>query len=142
MMAEFYELLKLIEATSWDASKGTYASIMHAIEEGELSWQDRATLMQCRMTHTHAAVFCGAQTMHRPGNHRTQSAAVDKKLVCKFHCAGNCREGAESHTDPLTGITYMHEGEEENRILWTTVAASLTGSCQRQQIWKRTRTWH
>ena len=38
MMAEFYELLKLIEATSWEVAKGTYATIMNAIEEGELSW--------------------------------------------------------------------------------------------------------
>ena len=41
MMAEFYELLKLIEATSWEVAKGAYVSIKHTIEEGELSWQDR-----------------------------------------------------------------------------------------------------
>ena len=46
MMLEFYELLKLIEATSWEIAKGAYISIMHAIEEGELSWHDRASLMQ------------------------------------------------------------------------------------------------
>ena len=54
MMAEFFEILKLIEVTSWDVAKGAYISIMHNIKEGEISWHDRATLMQCCMTHTHS----------------------------------------------------------------------------------------
>ena len=57
VMAEFFEILKLIEATSWEVAKGAYISIMHSIEEGEISWHDFTALMQRRMTHTHAAVI-------------------------------------------------------------------------------------
>ena len=31
MMVELYELLKLIEATSWPVVKGAYIAVMHAI---------------------------------------------------------------------------------------------------------------
>ena len=52
MMAELYEMLKLIEATSWPVAKGAYIAVMHAIKDGKITWQDRPALMQYHMTHT------------------------------------------------------------------------------------------
>ena len=66
--------------------------------------------MQRRMTHTHTVVLSGVQTGQKASQSRGQVTVMDKKLICKFHRAGNCREGADSHTDPLTGITYTHDG--------------------------------
>ena len=62
--------------------------------------------MQKRMVHTHAAAFAPQQARTfapRPG------ATMDKRLTCKFHKAGTCRETGESHTDPMTGIVYHHD---------------------------------
>ena len=60
-MAELYEMLKLIEAMLCSVTKDAYIVMMHAIEDGELTWQDRLALMQYRMTHTHAAAFVAPQ---------------------------------------------------------------------------------
>ena len=107
--AECYELLKLIETTLWETAKGAYISIMHAIEERELSWHDRASLMQRRMTHMHTVVFSGVQGPNRGAQSQANSQPTEKRLICKFHHTGNYWEGADSHTDPLTGITYTHD---------------------------------
>ena len=107
MLLELYELLKLADSTSWSVARGAYIASMHDIEDGQITWMDRSTLLQRRMTHTHAAVFAG-QSGKGSGARNTQGT-FERRLTCKFHRAGNCREGADQHTDPMTGITYTHE---------------------------------
>ena len=106
MMAELYEILKLIEATSWSVAKGAYIVVMHAIEDGELMWQDRLALMQYRMTHTHAAAFVVPQA--RPATTKV-TPAQERRLICKFPRVGTCRELGDCHTDPLMGLIYHHD---------------------------------
>ena len=107
MLLELYELLKLADSTSWSVARGAYIASMHDIEEGQITWMDHSTLLQRRMTHTHAAVFAG-QSGRGSGSRNTQGSS-ERRLACKFHRAGNCCEGADQHTDPMTGITYTHE---------------------------------
>ena len=107
MLLELYELLKLADSTSWSVARGAYIASMHDIEEGQITWMVRSTLLQCRMTHTHAAVFAGQSG--RSSTTRTNQATGERRLTCKFHRAGNCREGSDQHTDPMTGTTYTHE---------------------------------
>ena len=106
MMAELYDLLQLIEATSWSVAKGAFIAVMHKIESGDISWMDHQILMQKRMIHTHAAAFA-PQPMRTPTT--KPSAGTDRRLLCKFHKAGTCREVGDAHTDPMMGITDFHE---------------------------------
>ena len=68
MLAELYELVQLMEATSWPVVKGAFIGIMHDIESGEISWTDRQSLMQRRMNHTHAAAFAPRHYEPKPLN--------------------------------------------------------------------------
>ena len=102
IMAEFFQI-------SWDVAKGAYISIMHSIEEGEISWYDRAALMQHRMTHMHAAVFSNSQASSKPAYQKPKTQSGEKKQVCKFFCTGSCQDFGDQHTDPLVRITYTHD---------------------------------
>ena len=79
---------------------------MHAIEEGELSWHDRAPLMQRRMFHTHAVVF---REHRHPIDQANKVTHSEKKFICKFHCACNRHQGTDNHTHLVTDITHTHD---------------------------------
>ena len=112
MVAELYELMKLMESTSWQVVRGAFIGIMHDIEAGEILWTDRQALMQRRINHSHAAALA-------PQPSRIQGprvgATTERKLFCKFHKAGTCRETADLHVDPMTGITYYHEASARKK---------------------------
>ena len=95
MLAELYDIMKLADSTSWPVAKGAFVSSMHSIEDGEISWSDRNALLQRRITQTHAAMFSGS-TAQRPSASRPRESVSERRLICKFHRAGNCREGGQS----------------------------------------------
>ena len=107
MLLEFWELVKLADATSWGVAKSAYITQMHAIEDGEITWADKGALLQKRMIQTHVGAFGAHSVKSVP----TKSAALgsEKRLVCKFHRSGSCRETGDVHIDPMTGILYTHD---------------------------------
>ena len=58
ILLERYELLKLADCTSWSVARGAYIASMHDIEEGQITWMDRSTLLQRRMTRACCGI-CG-----------------------------------------------------------------------------------
>ena len=80
---------------------------MYDIKMGEISWTNRQVLMQRRINHTHAAALVPHPTSVVGSK---QGLMVERKLACKFHKAGTCRETTDSHTNPMTGLLYFHDG--------------------------------
>ena len=81
---------------------------MHSIEDGEIVWSDRSALLQHRMTQTHATMFATQSGQRTPAG-RPKDTGSDRKLFCKFFHSGSCRETGDSHVDPMTGLTYVHD---------------------------------
>ena len=63
VLAEFYDLMKLADSTSWSATKGAFNSSMHSIEDGKIGWSDHTDLLQQQMTQTHAG--CSLTQHHK-----------------------------------------------------------------------------
>ena len=107
MLTELNETIKLAENLSWPIARGAFATSMHKLEDGTLTWDCTRQLADNRLTFSQSAVFSGSVTMSpRPGT-PTQNSGTLKRIACKWYNEGSCPHSAD-HLDASGGTLFRH----------------------------------
>ena len=81
MIHELMKTIKLVENLSWPIARGAFAVSMHKLEDETLTWSDRRTLSDNRLTYLQSAVFSGSVTLSpKPSQ---QTPPLGKHVMCK-----------------------------------------------------------
>ena len=107
MLTELCETVKLAKNLSWPIAKGAFAVSMHKIEEETITWADKRTLADNRLTYSQSAVFSGSVTMSPKPSGSPQVAGGTKKIVGKWFNE-NSRPHTQDHLDPTGTTLFKH----------------------------------